>query len=87
MDCSDQNGLGLLLNAEEATDVMKKYIDAVGPPSLSKDLMDELFLISNGHVGCLTALIGVLGRAAVSVLHSLQSSSNIRFKTDINPSI
>lgn len=86
MDCDDQNGLGLLLDAEEATDVVKKYIDAVGPPSLSKDLMDELFLISNGHVGCLTALMGVLGRAAVSVLRSLQSSSNICLKTDINPS-
>ncbi|EED20554.1 hypothetical protein TSTA_037720 [Talaromyces stipitatus ATCC 10500] len=62
-DFNDQNGLGLLLEAEEASDVMKKYTDAVGPPSLSKDLMDELFLISNGHVGCLTALMGVFRRA------------------------
>ncbi|KAL2014810.1 hypothetical protein VTN00DRAFT_2335 [Thermoascus crustaceus] len=43
---------------------VEKAGDAVGPPSLSKDLMDELFLISNGHVGCLTALMGVVGRAA-----------------------
>jgi len=84
MDCDDEDVLGLLLDAEEATNVMKKYMNATGSPPLSKDLMDELFLISNGHVGCLTALMGVLGQAAVSVLRSLQSSSHIYLETDIN---
>ena len=72
IDYDDQNDLGLLLNDEEATDVMNRYITAVGPLPLSKDLMDELFLISSGHVGCLVALMGVLGRASVSILHGFQ---------------
>jgi len=58
------NRLGLLLNDEEATDVMNRYISAVGPLPLSKDLMDEFFLIISGHVGSLRALMGVLGQAS-----------------------
>lgn len=70
--CDDQNRLGLLLNDEEATDVMNRYISTVGPLPLSKDLMDEFFLITNGHAGCLVALMGILGRASVSILCSLK---------------
>jgi hypothetical protein len=60
MDDNHPNGLGLLLDAEEASDVMERYINIMNSPSLSKDLRDELFLISSGHIGCLTALMDVL---------------------------
>jgi hypothetical protein len=81
--CDNQNRLGLLLNDEEATDVMNRYISAVGPLPLSKDLMDEFFLISSGHVGSLRALMGVLERASVSILRSLQFRNNICLETGI----
>jgi hypothetical protein len=81
--CDDQNRLSLLLNDEEATDVMNRYISTVGPLPLSKDLMDKFFLITSGHVGCLIALMGILGQASVSTLCSLKSRSNICLKTGI----
>jgi hypothetical protein len=79
MGGNDPNGLGLLLDAEEATDVMKKYIDIENSPFLSKDLMDELFLISDGHAGCLTSLMDVLGRAKVSNFYAFVWSSRDAF--------
>jgi hypothetical protein len=60
-ECDNQNCLGLLLNNKEAIDIMNRYISTVGLLPLSKDLMDEFFLITSGHVGCLIALMEILG--------------------------
>jgi hypothetical protein len=45
--------VGLLLDEDEAIDVMTRYASTTmqPSPSLSADLKKEFFLISNGHVG------------------------------------
>jgi hypothetical protein len=63
--------IGLLLEEDEAIDVMERYTSTIRHLFLSllADLQTELFLISDGHVGVLTALLGVLREVPVSVLH------------------
>ncbi|KAB8210275.1 hypothetical protein BDV34DRAFT_209676 [Aspergillus parasiticus] len=54
--------IGLLLDENEAMDVVTRYASAVLQPSLSltPDLKKGFFLTSNGHVGLLTSLTHVL---------------------------
>jgi hypothetical protein len=61
--------VGLLLEEDEAIDVLTRYAStAIQPPiSLSADLKKELFLISDGHAGLLLDLVSVLKRVPVSV--------------------
>jgi hypothetical protein len=61
--------VGLLLDEDEAIDVMTRYASTTmqPSPSLSADLKKEFFLISNGHVGLLTSLVRVLQDIPVSV--------------------
>jgi hypothetical protein len=67
--------LGLLLEEYEAIDVMERYILTIGHPSppLAEDLKKELFLISDGHVGVLRALLVILKEVKVSIPRNLQS--------------
>ena len=64
--------VGLLLEEDEAMDVMKRYSDIkhLSPP-LPADLKREFFLISDGHVGVLRGLLNTLTKAPVSVLRNL----------------
>lgn len=73
-DSNGQNCFSLLLGEEEAVDVMKRSNCSL---PLSSELMEELFSISDGHVGCLAALVGLLDRAKVSVLCVLHFSNLI----------
>ena len=61
--------VGLLLEEDEAIDVLTQYAStAIQPPiSLSADLKNELFQISDGHAGLLLDLVSVLKRVPVSV--------------------
>jgi hypothetical protein len=60
--------VGLLLEEDEAIDVLTRYAStAIQPQSLSADLKKELFLISDGHAGLLLDLVSVLKRVPVSV--------------------
>jgi hypothetical protein len=61
--------VGLLLEEDEAIDVLTRHAStAIQPPlSLSADLKKELFLISDGHAGLLLDLVSVLKRVPVSV--------------------
>jgi hypothetical protein len=67
--------VGLLLEKDEAIDVMKRCTSTSLP--LSADLKTELFLISDGHVGVLRALLGALGEVPVSIPRNLQSRRNV----------
>lgn len=62
------HGLHLLLSQHEAFDMMHKYVNGVGLP-LSEELMLYLYIISEGHAGCLAALMGTLDRDPVSLSH------------------
>ena len=64
---SISHGLRLLLNQDEAFDMMRKYVDSVGLP-LTTELMSYLYTVSEGHAGCLAALVGILDRAPVRLL-------------------
>lgn len=64
----EESTLHILLKHEEASDMMKRHVRAIGPP-MSKDLMDRLYVISEGHAGCLAALMVALGQAEVSFSH------------------
>ena len=61
--------VGLLLDEDEAIDIVTKYAStAVRPsPSLTADLKKEFFLISGGHVGLLISLLDLLKRVPVSI--------------------
>jgi hypothetical protein len=61
--------VGLLLDEDEAIDILTRYtLTTIHPsPSLSADLKKGFFLISNGHVGLLTSLVRVLQDVPVSV--------------------
>ena len=61
--------VGLLLDEDEAIDILTRYTSATiyPPPSLSADLKKGFFIISNGHVGLLTSLVRVLQDVPVSV--------------------
>lgn len=60
--------VGLLLEEDEAIDIVTRYEkDGIYPSlSLSADLKKGLFLISDGHVGLLMALLSVLLKPVVS---------------------
>jgi hypothetical protein len=62
--------VGLLLDINEAIDIMTQYASNVIRPSLflTADLKEGFFLSSNGHVGLLTSLIRVLQDVPVSVI-------------------
>ena len=64
--------VGLLLEEDEATDIMNRYEPTAGYPFLSSELQRHLFLITGGHAGALTSLLGLLPKVPVSVLHNLQ---------------
>ncbi|KAL4814738.1 hypothetical protein BDW67DRAFT_176907 [Aspergillus spinulosporus] len=56
--------IGLLLDEDEANEVMERYAPVFIPncgPILTQDLKQGLFLTSNGHVGLITSLINLLG--------------------------
>lgn len=61
--------VGLLLNMNEAINVVTQYTSTSMQPSLSlsEDLTIELFLISDGHAGLLVNLADMLGRVPVSI--------------------
>lgn len=61
--------VGLLLDENEAMDVMTRYASIIIRPSLSltSDLKKGFFLSSDGHVGLLTSLIRVLQDVPVSI--------------------
>jgi hypothetical protein len=61
--------VGLLLNEDEAIDVVTRYaLAAIQPsPSLSADLKKGFFLFSEGHAGLLISLLGALQSIPVSV--------------------
>jgi hypothetical protein len=60
IDVHTTRPVGLLLEVDEATDVMKRNAPVTGYRFLSADLESNLFLISDGHVGVLRAIIAVL---------------------------
>ena len=62
--------VGLLLDMNEAIDIMTRYASNIIRPSLSltADLKEGFFLSSNGHVGLLTSLIRVLQDVPVSII-------------------
>jgi hypothetical protein len=62
--------VGLLLDEDEAIDILTRYTSATiyPSPSLSADLKKGFFLISNGHVGLLTSLVRVLQDVPVSAV-------------------
>ena len=61
--------VGLLLDEDEAIDVVTRYaLATIQPsPSLSADLKKGFFLISEGHAGLLTSLVRVLQNVPVSI--------------------
>jgi hypothetical protein len=61
--------VGLLLDEDEAIDVVTRYaLTTIQPsPSLSADLKKGFFLISEGHAGLLTSLVRVLQNVPVSI--------------------
>ena len=61
--------VGLLLDEDEAIDVVTRYaLTTIQPsPSLSADLKKGFFLISEGHAGLLTSLVRVLQNVPVSL--------------------
>ena len=61
--------VGLLLDEDEAIDVVTRYASAaIHPsPSLSADLKKGFFLFSEGHAGLLTSLLRALQNVPVSV--------------------
>ena len=61
--------VGLLLDEDEAIDVVTRYaLAAIHPsPSLSADLKKGFFLFSEGHAGLLTSLLRALQSVPVSV--------------------
>jgi hypothetical protein len=61
--------VGLLLDEDEAIDVVTRYAPgAIHPsPSLSADLKKGFFLFSEGHAGLLTSLVHALKNIPVSV--------------------
>lgn len=70
---SRATSIGLLLEEKEAFDLMERYTSIFNYHRLhpSADLRRELLWISDGHIGCLTGLLIVLGRVPVSPLHLL----------------
>ncbi|BDD61460.1 hypothetical protein MAP00_006504 [Monascus purpureus] len=55
--------VGLLLDADEANEVVERYAQTIIPncrPILTQDLKQEFFRSSNGHVGLITSLTHVL---------------------------
>jgi len=61
--------VGLLLEEDEAIDVLTRYPRATMQPcpSISASLKKELFLITDGHVGCITSLLRILGEVRVNI--------------------
>ena len=61
--------VGLLLNEDEAVDVVTRYASSATLAShlLTQDLKMNFFACSNGHVGLLTSLVRVLHDEAVSM--------------------
>ena len=60
--------VGLLLDEDEAIDIMTRHIFAASQLSLlSADLKKQLFLFSDGHVGLLTSLVRVLENVPVRI--------------------
>jgi len=61
--------VGLLLDEDEAIDVVTRYAPAaIHPsPSLSADLKKGIFLFSEGHAGLLTSLVSAIQNVPVSV--------------------
>ena len=61
--------VGLLLEEYEAIDILTQYPSVVAHPfsSLSADLIKEIFLISDGHVGFITSIIHALKKIPVSI--------------------
>jgi hypothetical protein len=62
--------VGLLLDEDEAIDIVTRYTSATiqPPPSLSADLKKGFFLSSNGHAGLLTSLVRLLRDVPVSTV-------------------
>ena len=61
--------VGLLLEEDEAMDILTQYPSVAAHPfsSLSVDLKKEIFLISDGHVGFITSIVHALKKVPVSV--------------------
>lgn len=57
----EESSLHVLLSYEEAMDMINLKMRMVGKP-ISKDLMDCLYSVSEGHAGCLAALMSILGK-------------------------
>lgn len=64
------DSVGLQLEADEATDVMKQYEPIVGYEFLSAELQEHLFLVTGGHAGALRSLLDGLLRVPVSLPHN-----------------
>lgn len=73
------NSIGLLLEENEAFDLMDRYTSIFNYHHLhpSADLRRELFWISDGHIGCLTGLLIVLGRVPVGPPRLLLARTNV----------
>jgi len=61
--------VGLLLEEDEAIDVLTRYLRATMQPcpSISAGLKKELFLITDGHVGCITSLVRIITDVRVHI--------------------
>lgn len=57
--CPEESNLHILLDHVEATDMMNQKMRTVGQ-SMTKELMDCLYNISEGHAGCITTLMTIL---------------------------
>jgi hypothetical protein len=66
--------VGLLLDEDEAIDIVTRYASAATPsPSLSEEAKKGFFQVSGGHAGLLTSLVNGLQDIPVSVPHHLHS--------------
>ena len=78
--------VGLLLDEDEAIDVVTRYAsDAIHPsPYLSADLKKGFFLLSEGHAGLLTSLLRALQNVPVSVPFAIYSPDITPINSNIN---